>query len=176
MTAGDDPLRITTTRLELLLLDRSVLARWLAGESALDLGFADPARFLSGADDVVRLRLEQIDADPTIAPWLLRAMVLRDERIAVGFIGFHAGPDARAMVEIGYEVLPLFRRQGYAREACAAMLVWAARRGVHVVRASVSPDNAASLALIAQQGFVHVGEQLDELDGRELVFEKLLAG
>ena len=42
-----------------------------------------------------------------------------------------------------------------------------------MVRASVSPENVASLALIRSYGFQHVGEQWDEKDGRELIFERL---
>ncbi len=40
------------------------------------------------------------------------------------------------------------------------------------VRASVSPENAASLGTIAPFGFVQVGEQMDEIDGLELIFER----
>ena len=36
---------------------------------------------------------------------------------------------------------------------------------------SISPDNEASLATINGFGFVHVGEQWDEEDGTELIFE-----
>jgi RimJ/RimL family protein N-acetyltransferase len=167
--------RILTPRLELPVLGRTFLAHWLAaGAGPLgDLGFSDPAGFLVGADDVVQLRLQQLEANPDIAAWLLRALVLRDERIAVGFIGFHAEPDERGIVEIGYEVLPQFRARGYASEAVAGLIDWAARQGVRTVRASVGPDNRASLALIARLGFVQVGEQIDEVDGLELVFEKV---
>jgi ribosomal-protein-alanine N-acetyltransferase len=42
---------------------------------------------------------------------------------------------------------------------------------VRTVRASISPDNAASLATIAGFGFVRVGEQWDDEDGLELLFE-----
>ena len=159
---------IVTPRLELIVLDRA----YLASVPRPDRGFVDPAGFLAGADDVVRLRLAQIDANPEVAPWLLRAIVVRETRVAVGFVTFHAAPDPRGMVEIGYEVLPAFRRNGYAREAASAAIAWAARHGARVVRACVSPDNLASLALLARDGFVQVGEQLDEIDGRELVFEK----
>jgi RimJ/RimL family protein N-acetyltransferase len=41
---------------------------------------------------------------------------------------------------------------------------------VHVVRASISPDNAGSLATIAGLGFTKAGEQWDPEDGLELVF------
>jgi len=166
--------RIPTERLELVSLDPTFLAAWLAGEPLPDLGFADPAGFLVGAEDVVRLRLDQLKVEPGIAPWLLRAIVQRADRVAVGFIGFHAAPDERGMVEIGYEVLPAFRRRGYATEAVGALMKRAARQGAQVVRACVSPANAASLATLARHGFVLVGEQLDDEDGRELVFEKRL--
>jgi RimJ/RimL family protein N-acetyltransferase len=54
-----------------------------------------------------------------------------------------------------------------------AALVWAADSpGVTVVRASVSPDNAASLATLRPFGFTHVGEQYDEEDGPELLLER----
>jgi RimJ/RimL family protein N-acetyltransferase len=43
---------------------------------------------------------------------------------------------------------------------------------VRTVRASVSPDNAGSLATIEPYGFVQVGEQMDEIDGLELIFER----
>jgi len=41
-----------------------------------------------------------------------------------------------------------------------------------VVRASVGPDNVASLATIAHFGFVQIGQQWDDEDGLELVFER----
>ena len=76
------------------------------------------------------------------------------------------------MVEVGYAVLPELRRRGYARAALEALLRRAAaEERVRVVRASISPENVASLALVAQYGFVLVGEQWDEEDGRELVLE-----
>jgi L-amino acid N-acyltransferase YncA len=40
-----------------------------------------------------------------------------------------------------------------------------------VVRASIRPDNEASRALVAQFGFVEVGEQWDDEDGLELLFD-----
>ena len=39
-------------------------------------------------------------------------------------------------------------------------------------RASISPANAASLALAARLGFTVVGRHVDEADGVELVLER----
>ena len=46
---------------------------------------------------------------------------------------------------------------------------------VRILRATVSPDNAPSLALIAQYPFVEVGEQWDEEDGLETIYEMPVA-
>src|SRR3954452_10251762 len=120
-------------------------------------------------------RLRQLAADPSEQPWLVRAVVALTPRRVVGSIGFHAPPDDRGRVEIGYDIVAGERRKGYAREAMQALLEWAwetGRAGICV--ASVSPDNAPSLALIRSFGFRRVGEQIDEIDGLEWVFERPL--
>lgn len=44
--------------------------------------------------DVLALRLEQLDRDPALQPWLLRAMALRSG-VMIGHIGFHTSPGAQ---------------------------------------------------------------------------------
>ena len=76
------------------------------------------------------------------------------------------------MVEIGYAVQPGFRRRGYARAALEVLLQRAAAEpGVRTVRVSISPTNVASLELSSQYGFTEVGEQWDDEDGLEIVYE-----
>ena len=76
------------------------------------------------------------------------------------------------MVEVGYSIDPQFRRQGYARAALLALLGRARLEpGVATVRASVSPGNVASRDLVLSSGFVQVGQQEDDEDGLELVYE-----
>jgi RimJ/RimL family protein N-acetyltransferase len=117
------------------------------------------------------LRLDQIAADPASARWVARAVVTDADGV-VGHAGFHGPPDPAGMVEIAYSVDPAFRRRGYARAMLRALLRRAAAEPtVRTVRATISPDNVASLATIAGFGFVYVGEQWDERDGRELIFE-----
>jgi len=163
---------VRTERLDLVLLDRVWLQAHADGQPVPDLGFADPDGILSDSAGLVRWRLEQIAADPSEEPWLLRAIVDRDEAEAVGYVNFHAPPDERGMVEIGYRIVPSRRRQGYAFEAAEGMWRWAAEHGARVLRASISPDNDPSLALIGKAGFAEVGSQIDEIDGLELIFEK----
>ena len=137
----DRPVPVRTDRLDLVLLDRAFLQAYADGRPLPDLGFADPDDILAGSASLVRWRLAQIAADPSEEPWLLRAIVDRDEGVAVGYVNFHAPPDERGMVEIGYTIVPSRRRRGYASEAAEGMWRWAAGQGARVLRASISPDN-----------------------------------
>ncbi|MDX6265171.1 MAG: hypothetical protein QOH84_6859, partial [Kribbellaceae bacterium] len=92
-----------------------------------------------------------------------------------GHGGYHGPPDENGMVEVGYTVDAQYRRQGYAKAILTALIERAAAEpGVTTVRASISPTNAASLATIAGFGFLEAGEQWDEEDGLELLFERPL--
>ncbi len=163
---------ISTERLNLVLLTGAWLRAYVKRDPLPDLGFTAPDAFLSGTKYVVHLRAEQLAHDPTQEPWLLRAIVLRDSATAVGYANFHAPPDDRGMVEIGYQVLPAHRRRGYATEAAQAMWDWAARQGARVLRAAIAPTNVPALAMVRHAGFVAVGQQMDDVDGLELIFEK----
>ena len=128
--------------------------------------------FVYAADAVWRMRSAQIRTDPLAEAWITRVIWDVDAELAVGRAGFHGPPDAAGMVEIGYAVDPALRRRGYARAAVAALLDRAAREpAVRTVRASIRPDNLASRALVLQFGFGEVGEQWDDEDGLETLYE-----
>jgi RimJ/RimL family protein N-acetyltransferase len=62
--------------------------------------------------------------------------------------------DTHPDVEIGFALLPRFRRLGYTREAAQATLRLGAQRfGLARIVALVVPDNRASIALLEQLGF-----------------------
>jgi RimJ/RimL family protein N-acetyltransferase len=100
------------------------------------------------------------------------AVVSEPDATVVGHGGFHAPPDDQGTIEITYSVAPAARGQGWGRAIATELLHRAADEGARTVRASVSPDNTASLAIITAVGFHRTGEQWDEKDGRELVFER----
>jgi len=125
----------------------------------------------------LRLRLEQANREPSAGEWLVRGLVLRERSELVGHAGFHGPPGVNGLrksgaVELGYAVFPSFRGRGYARESAVGLIRWARdERGVCTFLASVAPDNEASLAIVRKLGFLQVGEQLDDEDGLELVFQ-----
>ena len=84
----------------------------------------------------------------------------------VGSCGLGRRPSGA--VELGYFVMPGWRRRGLAEEAARAMMDWARR--VHGVRrfvVSIGPANAASVAMARKLGFVRIGSHVDEEDGYE---------
>ncbi|MGX1880451.1 GNAT family N-acetyltransferase [Streptomyces sp. NPDC055287] len=119
-----------------------------------------------------RYRLGQMAGDPAGARWCGRLAVCAPGGAVVGHGGFHGPPDERGMVEVGYAVDPAFRRRGFARATLTELLRRAAAEpGVTTVRASIRPDNVASLATIAGFGFTEAGELWDEEDGMETLYE-----
>jgi ribosomal-protein-alanine N-acetyltransferase len=134
--------------------------------------------WFEGSQGWMRLRIRQLKEAPALDRWLLHAMVLaRDDggdlpRTMVGHCGYHGAPDKSGMVEIGYRVAPPYQRRGYAIEAVRGLIDNAfGHPEVTRVRASIRPDNEPSLLLAAKLGFVRVGEQMDEVDGLEYVFD-----
>jgi RimJ/RimL family protein N-acetyltransferase len=120
-------------------------------------------------------RLEQMQRDPSEAPWLLRAMISRAAMEMVGALNFHGRPNAQGQAKLGYTVFPAHRQRGYATEAALAMMGWARHEHeVHRFLLSISPDNAASLRVADKLGFRRIGVQMDEIDGEEYVFELVL--
>jgi RimJ/RimL family protein N-acetyltransferase len=161
--------------IELAILTDRVLESLIAGSiDRASEAFGRPLPpFLLEDSWLWNYRLDQLRKDPTTAPWLVRVVIDAKTREIVGHTGFHGPPDENGMVEVGYTIHPTYRRRGYASAALGALISYAANDpAAQTVRASVSPENAASLATIAPFGFVLVGEQIDEIDGLELVFER----
>ncbi|MGX6605838.1 GNAT family N-acetyltransferase [Micromonosporaceae bacterium Da 78-11] len=122
---------------------------------------------------VWRRRSRQTDEDPASAAWVTGVIWDPQLRLAVGRAGYHGPPDPSGMVEIGYAVDPAHRRRGYARAALESLLRRAADEPeVHTVRVTISPDNNPSYQLTSQYGFAKVGEQWDDEDGLEFIYER----
>jgi [ribosomal protein S5]-alanine N-acetyltransferase len=90
-------------------------------------------------------------------PWSSRSITRAD--VAVGSIGFFGPPEAAAddvpEVEVGYGLVEDARGVGYATEALTAMVAVAEAAGARV-RASVLPDNEASIRVLAKCGFTEL--------------------
>lgn len=136
--------------------------------------YRNPYRVLVDGPSPVRWRAPQVLENPACNKWFIRWMVLRTTNDIVGSISFHAPPDEHGMIEIGLGVHEMFRRRGYAREALIGMWNWACtHHEVRTLRYTVDPNNEPSVELVKSFGFSHVGQQIDEEDGPEDIYEML---
>jgi ribosomal-protein-alanine N-acetyltransferase len=175
---NDEPEPIRSLRLDLISVGLDFVRAALDGridEAERYAGVILPPGWEREAHSALEFRRAQMEADPSTRPWLLRLIRVRDSGEVAGYINFHGPPEERGWVEIGYQIEPSFRRRGYAFEAAIAMFEWAAEHGVGRFRASVSPNNHPSLAMVRKMGFHRVGHQWDDIDGLEYVFEASLA-
>ncbi|HVV09254.1 GNAT family N-acetyltransferase [Amycolatopsis sp.] len=146
---------VHSPRLELVELSPQLLL-WIADRDreavAASLGVSVPADW--PATVPARTNFKLLRDDPASRPWLSRGIVLREERTLIGEVGFHSPPDELAVVELSYEVLPGYRRRGFAAEAVRALTDWAYESGdAGTAYATIAADNAASIGLVRSLGF-----------------------
>lgn len=101
---------------------------------------------------------EILREDPDGACWGVWVIIERASKTVVGDIGFKGSPDEHGRVEIGYSVLPPWRRQGYAFEAARALVRWAlADPDVSGVQAECLAENYPSARVLEKIGMRCLG-------------------
>ncbi len=117
-----------------------------------------------------RMRRDQLEADPGLAPWLVRAVVVPDATAPtgttiVGHLGGHDRPDDQGTVEIGYTITPAWRRRGIATDAARAWFAWAHHLGARTAQLHIEAGNAASTRIAERLGLAPGEPVWDEDDG-----------
>ncbi len=145
-------------------------------EAAAMLAIAIPEEFpTEGERRFLRMRLNQMRNDVRWEAWCPHAVVL--DGVMIGHAGYHGPPGINATrndaaVEFGYTIFPAWRGRGYATRAAEMLMDLAERRaGIRHFVLAVAPDNDPSIAIVRKLGFSKTGEQWDEEDGLEHVFE-----
>ncbi|ASY10290.1 GNAT family N-acetyltransferase [Candidatus Planktophila lacus] len=134
--------------------------------------FTNPLRNLIDFQGPLAWRVPQVKADPATNKWFVRWIVLKENREVIGSTSFHGTPDAQGMMEIGLGIETQYQNQGYAKEALLGMWRWVLTfPEVKTLRYTVSPQNLPSIAVIKYFGFDFKGQQIDEEDGPEDIYE-----
>jgi [ribosomal protein S5]-alanine N-acetyltransferase len=175
---------LRSPRVDLVSMGPALLEALLAGDhvNAAEIGGFQIPNTIVLRKRTIQMRLRQMQANPEVLPWLLRAIVVKQSQIMCGYIGFHSEPGPEDLgvvaadgVELGYAIGESFRRQGFAKEAALRLMRWAFDcHGQQCFVLSIAPDNEASLALARSMGFVEIGSHIDEEDGVELYFQRRL--
>ena len=134
--------------------------------------FTNPLRVLIDFQGPLAWRVPQVKENSEVNKWFVRWAVLRSTQEIIGSASFHGAPDESGMMEIGLGVEAAYQRQGFGREILQGMWGWVVTEpGVTTLRYTVSPTNIASIALINSFEFEYIGEQMDEVDGPESIYE-----
>jgi RimJ/RimL family protein N-acetyltransferase len=117
------------------------------------LGVAVPDAW-PGADMLEALPhfIEAMEQDPLGRVW--DGIILhKADRVAIGGIGFHGPPDEAGMVEIGYNIIPVYEGQGYATEMARRVIDWAFQTpGIERITAQCLDDNIGSIRVLEKVG------------------------
>ena len=136
-------------------------------------GFSNPYRHLVEGPHPLAHRIPRVKLNPDFATIGLVLAIEKETMQIIGSSGFHDFPDERGMIEIGFGIVPERQNQGFGTELLMAMWKMITQHPeVKVLRYTVSPDNAPSLHIINKLGFERVGEQIDEEDGVEIIYEQ----
>lgn len=119
---------------------------------------AEPCSSLEEAKKWIRFYLESEPRNQH--RWI---MVHKESGENMGTCGFHCWNREKGEIEMGYDLQPTYWRNGYASEALAAIIKFAAdQMKVKKIYAHISVDNIASIRTAVKMGFVKTGEQYYE--------------
>jgi ribosomal-protein-alanine N-acetyltransferase len=147
------PETLTTQRLRLPLVTPEDATGMLAGRRRVSWHPDYPR-----ADD--RDAASMVKPDDPDASWGPRHVVRAGDGVTIGSIGFFGAPapapgDTVLETEVGFGLVEEARGHGAVSEALGALLAEVDRVGVRL-RASVRPENTASLRVLAKCGFTQL--------------------
>ena len=138
--------------------------------------FTNPFRVLMNDSGPLAWRVPQVKVDCSLNKWFVRWIVLKSTNEIIGSTSFHGAPNEEGMIEIGLGIDRKFQGLGFGFETLLGMWSWVCEQeGVETLRYTVSAENTASIALINKFGFKHVGQQIDDEDGPEEMYELSVA-
>jgi len=110
--------------------------------------------------------VENMEKAPSEPAWDWIA-IHRLHQGVIGGIGFMGDPDENGVVEMGYDIVPEYRKQGYATEMARSLVAWAFQVTIiKVVTASCLDDNIGSIKVLENAGLHRL-----EPDGNMLKWE-----
>jgi len=121
---------INTSRLLLLELTQGQLELFLSDIHALenDLNLTVKGGFVTErVRRAIRMKVRKMrDVDVSQHAWLTYwLIIIKEDNIGAGMLGFKGYPNAEGSTEIGYGIDPAYQNKGYMSEAVEALVGWA---------------------------------------------------
>ncbi|MCB9013467.1 MAG: GNAT family N-acetyltransferase [Bacteroidales bacterium] len=125
-----------------------------------------PSSWTEFGSQVLRNALHKIKSDDSEKGWWTYFPIHRMTNMLIGSGGYKGKPDKKGVVEIGYEITPLFRGKGLATEMAEALVKNAfTYPDVRMVIAHTLAKENASTHILQKLGFRKVKEFEDPEDG-----------
>jgi RimJ/RimL family protein N-acetyltransferase len=152
---------LTTPRLRLRLVSVAEMQELLNGHRADGVRWAEGYP-LDGSLVAVAMQLDLVKRGVERGPFGHFQVLLRNEELVIGDVGFHAPPDELGEVSIGFGMVPAARGRGFATEALRGLLDWALRRPeIRSVHADTDLVNLASQRVLLAAGMRLVADEGD---------------
>jgi [ribosomal protein S5]-alanine N-acetyltransferase len=101
---------------------------------------------------------QQVERDPDHVAWGIWLVLHTANRTVIGDVGFKGKPNMSSTVDIGYGIVPEYRRQGYAYEAARGLRDWAfSQPGVSRITGDCLPENLPSARILEKLGMRRIG-------------------
>lgn len=143
---------LTTPRLRLRPLATAEIQALLEGVPADGLRWAEGYP-LDGTLVAVAMQDDLVRRGVDRGGFCLYQVILAEQDLVIGDVGFHAPPDELGEVSVGFGIVPAARGRGFAVEALRAVLGWALRQPeVRCVHADTDLVNLASQRVLAAAG------------------------
>ena len=148
---------LLTPRLQLIALDVHQLALVLQDVQAFETSL-NVLMMRSWMTDRVRraiaMKMDKMQrAESAQHDWLTYwLIVIKDEQIGAGMLGFKGFPDENGSTEIGYGIDPACQGKGFMREAVRALIDWAFTHSFCSVITATEVENPASRRLLEKLG------------------------
>ena len=151
---------ISTPRLFLVPLSVNNLETALTSLNQLSDDLAIPLApdlMQGNTEGAVKRKLEKMRAVPEeLHPWYTYwLIVIIEENIGAGVVGFKGEPDAIGSVEVGYCMAKAYQNRGYMTEAVYALTDWGFSHPecIRVTAGHVRTDNYPSQRVLTKAGF-----------------------
>jgi L-amino acid N-acyltransferase YncA len=154
---------IQTQRLQLIPLSATQLELALQNIEALETSLkiimmrpwiTDRVRRAIGMK-IDKMRKADLSQHNWLTYWLI---VIKDENVGAGMLGFKGFPGENGSTEIGYGIDEAYQGKGYMREAVQALIDWAFTHPFCQVITASEVENPASRHLLERLGAQLVGE------------------
>lgn len=153
---------ISTTRLQLIPLTLDQLKLALHNLEALEasLKVTIARSFITEkVQHAIRRKIEKMHAvDVAKHPWFTYwLIVIPQEKVGVGMLGYKGFPDETGATEIGYGLAPEYQGKGYMGEAVQGLVDWAFAHPFCKTITAPGVENPASRRLLEKLGAQLVG-------------------